>query len=283
MSRPAGVRSSRRFAGAVLAGAVLAGAALAAAVVTGYSFGVLLLRYQDASLLVVDKPAGIHTAPLSAEETGTLLGLVREAFPEVQSLPGITPREPGLVHRLDRDTSGLVVIARTAAAFEGLRRSFAAGGARKWYLAACACGEAAREAERLRIETRFAPYGPGRKMVRPVLDGERSEKLLAAASRERYLTEARIVERGDHRALVSATILKGFRHQVRAHLAFLGFPIFGDPLYGAPVPPGAAARMYLHAERIEMRHPETGAPLTVESPLPPEFRDLFTLEGRTTS
>jgi 23S rRNA pseudouridine1911/1915/1917 synthase len=234
----------------------------------------LCVRYEDSELIVVDKPAGMHTAPLSPGDDGTLLDLVMESFPEIGALPGIKAVEPGLVHRLDRETSGLVVIARTPRAFEALRRSFAAGEARKDYSAACAAagGEAGQT---LRVESRFAPYGKGRRMVRPVLAGERSAKLLAAASRELYGTEARILERRGGRALLSAWIRKGFRHQVRAHLAFLGFPILGDPLYGAVVPAGFASRMYLHAARIELAHPATGRPLVVESPVPEEFTSLF--------
>lgn len=234
----------------------------------------LCVRYEDSELIVVDKPAGMHTAPLSPGDRGTLLELVMESFPEIGALPGIKAVEPGLVHRLDRETSGLVVIARTPGAFEALRRSFTAGEARKDYAAACVA--AGRDAPgTLRVESRFAPYGQGRRMVRPVLAGERSAKLLAAASHELYCTEARILERRGGRALLSAWIRKGFRHQVRAHLAFLGFPILGDPLYGAVVPAGFASRMYLHAGRIELAHPATGRPLLVESPVPEEFMRLF--------
>jgi 23S rRNA pseudouridine1911/1915/1917 synthase len=262
----------------------------------------LRVRYEDSELIVADKPAGMHTAPLSPGDSGTLLELVMQSFPEVGALPGIKAVEPGLVHRLDRETSGLVVVARTAGAFDALRRSFASGEARKDYTAACADdgqpgGTPPRPSKdlpadayprrhlvdydgretpaTLRIESRFAPYGPGRRMVRPVLAGERSAKLLAAASPELYCTEARILERRGGRALLSAWIRKGFRHQVRAHLAFLGFPILGDPFYGAVVPTGFASRMYLHAARIELAHPATGRPLVVESPVPEEFTSLF--------
>lgn len=227
-------------------------------------------------MLVVDKPAGLHTAPLRPGETGTLLDMVIAEFPEVAAVPGVKPVEPGLVHRLDRGTSGLVVVARTAEAFAALRRLFAAGGACKGYLAACACGSGAgREGERVRIASRFAPFGVGRRMVRVVLPEESSGRLLRQAARETYATEAEISREGPGRALLAARIARGFRHQVRAHLAFLGYPILGDPLYGAAVPEGYPQRMYLHAARIEMTHPLTGKALIVESPAPAEFGALF--------
>ncbi len=259
----------------------------------------LCVRYEDSDLVVVDKPAGMHTAPLARGDAGTLLELVLHAFPEVGGVPGIKPVEPGLVHRLDRETSGLVIVARTAAAFQALRLAFDSGAVRKDYLAACADSAARADSAdgvtpastgQLRMESRFAPYGPGRRMVRPVLPGERSARLLDAASPSLYVTEGRILRRSPGRALVSAWILKGFRHQVRAHLAFLGFPILGDPLYGVALPDdalpddalpddappgGVTPRMYLHAARVEIPHPGTGARLVVESPAPAEFMSLF--------
>jgi 23S rRNA pseudouridine1911/1915/1917 synthase len=235
----------------------------------------LRVAYEDPDLLVVDKPAGLHTAPLRPGEAGTLIEMVIQSYPEVASLPGIKPVEPGLVHRLDRETSGLVVIARTAESFDALRRAFAAGGARKQYIAACASDESLDSSRPLRIESRFAPYGRGRTMVRAVLPGEKSRRVLDAASSEIYVTEAQVTARRGGRVMLTASILKGFRHQVRVHLAFLGFPILGDPLYGAAVPAGLPARMYLHAARIELRHPTSGHPLVIESPLPEAFAGLF--------
>jgi 23S rRNA pseudouridine1911/1915/1917 synthase len=236
----------------------------------------LCVRYEDPGLLVVDKPAGVHTAPLRPGEPDTLMQMVIRSYPEVAGLPGIKTVEPGLVHRLDRDTSGLVVFARTPGTFEALRRSFASGGARKRYAAACSCAhEILDSSTPLRIESRFAPYGRGRTMVRAVFPGERSRKLLSSASGEIYVTEAVVTARGNGRLMLEASILKGFRHQVRVHLAFLGFPILGDPLYGAAIPAGFPARMYLHASRIEMYNPSSGNPLVVESPLPAEFAGLF--------
>jgi 23S rRNA pseudouridine1911/1915/1917 synthase len=242
----------------------------------------LTVRYEDSGFLVVDKPAGMHTAPLRPGEKGTLIEMVISFYPEVAALPGIKPVEPGLVHRLDRDTSGLVVIARTVQMFDFLRRSFASGGARKQYTAACSCtSEMLQHRGPLRVESRFAPYGRGRSMVRAVFPGERSRKLLKSASSEIYVTEAQVSVCGNRRGMITASILKGFRHQVRVHLAALGLPILGDALYGAAVPEGFPERMYLHASRIDLRHPRSGLALVIQSPLPLEFSGLVEQSNRS--
>jgi 23S rRNA pseudouridine1911/1915/1917 synthase len=236
----------------------------------------LVVLFEDSDLLVLDKPAGLHTAPLRPAETGTLLDQVIALYPEVAALPGVKLVEPGLVHRLDRDTSGLVVVARTAEAFALLRRAFLTGGARKFYLAACGGSkEEAPVGASVHIASRFAPYGPGRRMVRVVLPGDGKKSFAREAARRIYETDVEVVFREAGRALLSARILRGFRHQVRAHLSFLGWPILGDALYGFPAPPDLPPRLYLHAARLEMAHPRSGAPLVVQSPLPAEFGAAF--------
>lgn len=241
----------------------------------------LVVRFEDAEVVVVEKPAGVHAAPLRAAEGGTLLERVIESYPEVAEVPGIKAVEPGLLHRLDRETSGLVAIARTPAAFAALREIAARGGMRKEYLAACARPADSRLADgadfgsALRIASRFAPYGSGGRMVRVVLAGEIRAKLLRNATPDSYSTEAEIIRQGPAALLLRARLDRGFRHQVRAHLSFLGFPILGDLLYGTPVPPGAVVRLYLHASRLQFEHPVTGAPISVESPMPEEFGALF--------
>jgi 23S rRNA pseudouridine1911/1915/1917 synthase len=237
----------------------------------------LVIRFEDAQVLVVEKPAGQHTAPLRAAEGRTLLEQVIERYPEVAAVPGIKAVEPGLLHRLDRETSGLVAIARSGAGFAALRESSARGGMRKEYIAACVrpSDEQAIGTAALCIASRFAPYGSGGRMVRVVIAGESSRKLLRNATEDSYSTEAEIIRRGAAILLLRARLDRGFRHQVRAHLSFLGFPILGDLLYGTPVPPGAVDRLYLHATRLEFEHPVTGARVAVESPLPQEFAALF--------
>lgn len=244
----------------------------------------LVVRFEDEHLAVVEKPAGLHTAPLPRGGEGTLLDLVNGRWPEVARLPGIRAVEPGLLHRLDRDTSGLVVIARTAAAFAALRAAFEAGAVHKEYAAACAPGpgtgwgtEPGTEpgAGETAVTSRFAAWGPGRRKVRVVLPNEKRRGVLREATPGAYTTRLRVLRRGARAVLVGARIDRGFRHQVRAHLAHAGLPIIGDPLYGAALPPGAAPRMYLHATGIELPHPATGKLIAVRSPLPGAFEALL--------
>jgi len=236
--------------------------------VVGQSLTVL---YEDEAVLIIDKPPGIHTAPGDQQDRDTLLAMVLEAFPEVSSVPGVKPSEPGLLHRLDRGTSGVVVVARTPAAFEALRSQFTTGLVRKEYRAACACIAHEGHRESFSVSSRFAPAGRGRRMVRVVLPEEKSKRVLAEATRSVYRTDVWTEERKGGFVLAGASIQRGFRHQIRAHLALAGWPILGDDLYGVPVPGGAPRRMYLHAIEIFLTHPATGEPLRVASPLPEAF------------
>ena len=232
----------------------------------------LRVLYEDPHLLVVDKPAGLHTAPLRAGEEATLLAEVISRYPEVASVPGLRAPEHGLLHRLDRETSGVVVFARSPEAFAALREQFAGEAVRKEYRAVCLPGAGGTDAAQgpVRIQSRFAPYGPGRRMVRVVLP-ESGAAARRKAGEQQYLTEARVLEEGAGFALVGAWLRRGFRHQVRAHLAYLRLPILGDPLYGVARPAGVAPRLYLHAAAVDLAHPLTGLALRIESPTPAEF------------
>lgn len=231
------------------------------------------LLYEDGELIAVDKPAGQHTAPLHSGEAGTLLGELIERYPEIAGLPGIKTVEPGLLHRLDLDTSGVVVVARTAAAFQDLYAQFRAGRVRKEYLAVCVPRSSVRAGGRFRLESRFAPFGPGRRRVRVVLPADDRNK--PAVSPLTYQTDAEVVAVQGPLALIRVTLVRGFRHQVRAHLAHLGLPIAGDPLYGVPSPPGVPPRLYLHAAAVELSHPGSGRPLRIDSPLPSDFQACY--------
>jgi 23S rRNA pseudouridine1911/1915/1917 synthase len=238
--------------------------------------GSLSLCYEDDDLIAADKPAGMHTAPLSSGDTDNLLALLIARFPEIGRLPGIKPVEPGLLHRLDRETSGIVVAARTASSFQRLRDQFESGSVRKEYIAVCAAARADREpGVRLVIQSRFTPLGPGRKRVRALFPADNDKTRAREATSDSYTTEVEVERRQGDMVLVRARITKGFRHQIRVHLFSLGLPILGDRLYGVPVPDGAAQRMHLHAVMIALAHPADGRPLTIRSSLPTEFARIF--------
>ena len=144
---------------------------------------------------------------------------------------------------------------------------------RKEYLALCAPASLLQPGQSFAIESRFAPFGPGRRKVRVVPAG------VAPASRAGPAQgfPGKLPHRGGGGAgppglaLVRARILRGFRHQVRAHLGHLGLPIVGDELYGARLPPGVDRRLYLHACSVELAHPASGAAMRINSPLPAAF------------
>jgi 23S rRNA pseudouridine1911/1915/1917 synthase len=242
----------------------------------------------DDSFLVVYKPPRMHSSPLkrSVSEERTLLGWCACSHPEILEVRGRSPWEGGLLHRLDYETSGLTLIARTQAAFDALETAQKAGSFTKEYAALSA--RAAKTlpsmpappvpAERLfmagnglpplSIESAFRPYGPGRKAVRPVPADTAAGKTGKQALKEIVLDRGRpyrtdILEtdaEGGEGQLFSfrVQIRRGFRHQIRCHLAWLGFPLANDALYGgAPQPeyPGIA----LLAGAISFPDPISGA------------------------
>ncbi len=206
------------------------------------------LLYADAELAAVDKPAGVPAQPTLTSDRGTL--------PELVS--ALLGAPVTLVHRLDRETSGVTVFARTAAAAAALSEAFRAGGPEKTYLALCARPPAPADG---RVD---APLGkdPARAGLRRVDPGGD-----AAATRYRTLRA------GPGAALVEASPETGRTHQIRVHLAHLGAPLLGDARYGGPRRVGELAipRVMLHARRLRLVHPATGAPLVLEAPVPEDF------------
>jgi len=222
------------------------------------------VRLELESVLVVHKPPGQPTATLRAAERGTLVNALVARYPEL-ALVGHRRREPGLVHRLDTETSGLLVVARSEEAFGTLTRALRAGRLSKKYLAVAAAPAlpAAGVVD--------APLGPdptrhGR--VRVVPDDERS---YAKAATTRY----RVVERAGDFVLVELEAARAFRHQIRAHLASLGAPLVGDALYGGPAWPGAGARHALHASYVAWAGDRTVPSFAVNAALPDDMRRLL--------
>jgi 23S rRNA pseudouridine1911/1915/1917 synthase len=228
--------------------------------------------------VVVEKSRGMNTAPLAAGEKNDLAAQVIARFPEIADAGEAGSGEGGLLHRLDRETSGLVLFARDKDAFRKLRGAQNAGKMIKEYGALCVGTGPAAFSEwpfvgSLRevgsaplspgesIGSAFRAYGPGRVRVAPLPPTDPRSKRI-------YRTEVlEFAPRKDGLYAARISLRIGFRHQVRCHLAASGFPIAGDPLY-APPGTGSYPRMLLHASRISFPDPATGRIVVVDSPVP---------------
>jgi 23S rRNA pseudouridine1911/1915/1917 synthase len=221
------------------------------------------VRYEHADVLVVQKPAGQPTAPLRPGELGTLANAIAARFPRAAGV-GHHPREPGLLHRLDTQTSGLVVVALSARAFDTLNRALGTEQLSKRYLA-IVDGDLGAEGS---IDWPLAP------------DPHRKGRVAAYPTPPRgYFREAttryRVLEERDGRKLVELEVARAFRHQVRAHLAALGAPLVGDTLYGGAPWPGGGERHALHASYVAWAGDPMVPSFRVESALPDDMRLLF--------
>jgi 23S rRNA pseudouridine1911/1915/1917 synthase len=216
--------------------------------------------HADQHVIVADKPAGMPAHPLKPGETGTAANALVGRFPELAEV-GPQRREGGLVHRLDSDTSGLLLAARTDAAYAMLRAQFTARSVEKGYLA-LAAGELHAGGE-IALPLAHDPRDARRMMA--ISDPEYAE---AHAARPAVTRFAPLELRGGF-TLLEVEIPTGVMHQIRAHLAFIGHALAGDALYGGPPLPGLD-RHFLHAARLAFAHPD-GSRARYESPLPPEL------------
>ncbi len=236
--------------------------------------------YEDDDLSVIDKPAGMTVhAGAGAAESGTLVNALLHRYRSLSSVGG--EQRPGIVHRLDKQTSGLIVIARNDAAHARLAHMFAQRLMRKTYIA-LVHGHLKQD-----HGTIDAPIA--RDLLRRTrMTTRRSVGARSAISH--YTVLRRIQSRFGAFTLVSVRIETGRTHQIRVHLASIGHPVVGDTVYGAParlmVIPGrrtadpaaeslALGRNFLHAAELEFAHPRTGKPLQLQSPLPAELENLL--------
>ncbi len=216
----------------------------------------LRIAYEDEHLLVVDKPAGLVVHPGAGHASGTLVqGLLG------RGLAGGDAERPGIVHRLDRDTSGLLVVARTEQAYEGLRALVKGRKLEREYLALVRGRPRSRSG---RIE---APIGRDRR--------EPTRMSLDTDSPKPAITHFEVVELLRDHALLRVRLETGRTHQIRVHLAAIGLPVAGDPVYGAPEQ--GLRRQFLHAARLAFPHPITGDRVEATSPLPNDLEAA--LEG----
>jgi len=222
----------------------------------------LTVALERDDVMVVDKPAGQPTAPLERGELGTLAGALLGRHPELLGI-GHRPNEPGLLHRLDTGTSGLLVVARSAAAFERLHEGMRAGQLHKEYFAVV--GAAGLEPSGT-IESPLEPDPSDSRRVRVAPPEARR----ARESSTRY--EIRSIF--GPWALVNVEVSRAYRHQIRVHLASIGHPLAGDGLYGGADVPGLEGRHALHASLVRWAGDEGVAPFEVGSALPPEMQAL---------
>jgi len=217
----------------------------------------LSVIYEDESILVLDKLSGLTVHPGAGQRDGTLANAL--AF-HLQGLPSLGGSDrPGIVHRLDKDTSGVIVVARTEHAQRALSAAFAKREVAKTYLA-CVHGRPDDAAG-----TIDAPIGRARlARTKMAVREENGRDAFTAWKVERKLPR---------HCLLRCKPRTGRTHQIRVHLTHIGHPIVGDPLYGRRDAPGEdlAPRLLLHAFRLRFRHPDTGEEVSFEAPLPQDF------------
>jgi 23S rRNA pseudouridine1911/1915/1917 synthase len=218
----------------------------------------LRIAHEDDAMLIVDKPAGLVVHPSAGHGGGTLvnalLGRARDRGEPLGSIAGVG--RPGIVHRLDKETSGLIVVAKTDAAQSALMRQFGDRTVEKEYLALVR-GEPS--SGRGRIE---APVGR---------DPRDRQRMAVVAGGRPSVTEYEQLGSGGGYTLLALRPLTGRTHQIRAHLAYLGLPIAGDLRYGGGEGPGGLRRQFLHAARLAFARPGDGARLRAWSGLPDDL------------
>jgi 23S rRNA pseudouridine1911/1915/1917 synthase len=219
-------------------------------------------------VVVVDKPAGQPTAPLDPGERGTLANALLARYPEVAST-GFSPREPGLCHRLDTGTSGIVLAARTPEAFETLTGALKEGRLDKRYLVICAAADLPESGT---IDIPLAPHPKDRRRVYACIHPRDVARLGPRPASTGY---QKLRERGPW-ALCEVRAPKAARHQIRAHFAAIGHPLAGDVLYGGPPlgPEPEGSRHALHAHHLVWKGDATVPAFAVDSPLPPDLAAL---------
>jgi 23S rRNA pseudouridine1911/1915/1917 synthase len=214
------------------------------------------IAFEDAAIIVLRKPAGLVVHPGSGNRAGTLLNALLHHHPGLAALP-----RAGIVHRLDKDTSGLMVIAKTPEAHTDLVRQLAARTVTRDYLAV-ARGDVTRATI---VDAPIGRHPTQRTTMAVVARGKAAR------------THVRIVERFGVATLLRCTLETGRTHQIRVHLAAIGHPLIGDPAYGpghvAGVP--AFGRQALHATRLGLVHPATREPMTWEAPPPADLAALI--------
>lgn len=217
------------------------------------------LVYEDEYLLVVNKPAGVIVHPGAGRTGGSLLAAVLAYRPDIAQADA-DPQRPGIVHRLDRDTSGLLLVAATAEAQRRLRAQFKARTVRKTYLAL--------------VHGHLEPVVGA--IEAPIARDPHRRTRMAVSAKGRYArTEYRVLEHLPGVSYLEVKLLTGRTHQIRVHFAAIGHPVVGDKVYGRRGGRLRAPRQFLHSHRLGFTHPASGQALEFASPLPQDLRQVL--------
>ena len=219
--------------------------------------------YEDAEIAVINKPSGLLVHPSPQNEEETLAHALLGRWPKIAKVGESTER-PGIVHRLDKEASGLLVVAKTQKAYENLKEQFKVHSIKKEYTV-LVHGSPAKDEGSISLAIGRAASGDKMAARAEAMEGDRTA-----------LTHYRVEEKFPHAALLKVWTETGRTHQIRAHFKALGCPVVGDPLYvlkqGARV---SAPRLFLHAKMLGFNHPKTGEWMQFETPLPKDLADFL--------
>ncbi len=218
----------------------------------------LVILYEDDQVAVVDKPAGMVVHPALGHTSGTLVNAVLARWPGIATFS--EPDRAGIVHRLDKETSGVILIAKTAEALEQLRAQFKTRAVKKHYIAL----------------VEGMPQTPEGLIDAPIgRDPQQRKRMAVSRDGREASTEYRVRETYAYHSLLDVYPQSGRTHQIRVHLAFIGCPVVGDNVYGPRKQRIKMKRYFLHAAAITFIQPATGETLSVESPLPASLRNVL--------
>ena len=216
--------------------------------------------FENKEVVVVNKPAGLVVHPAAGHAKGTLMNAVLAHAPEIEGIGG--ELRPGLVHRLDKDTSGLIVLAKNERAQNHLQAQFQSRAVVKTYIALVDGHPPSKVG---RIE---APMGRS--------PSDRKRMAVVAAKKGRAaITEYREIERFESHSLLDVQPLTGRTHQIRVHLAYVGCPVAGDRVYGRGKPTLGLQRQFLHAASLKLTFPGENSQRNFEAPLPPDLQSVL--------
>ena len=238
----------------------------------------LQIVFQDEDLLVIDKPAGMVVHPAAGHRSGTMVNALLHAVGDLSGIGGVL--RPGIIHRLDKDTSGLMIVAKNDAAHRVLAEELRQRRVRRRYLTAC-WGHTGEES--FAVDAPVGRLPTDRKRMGVVEGGRRA------------VTHFRRIERWPAADLLEAQLETGRTHQIRVHLLHLGHPVVGDESYGTGRERGFSGgsrswalelarrtpRQFLHAAHLRFRHPRSGEDLRFSAPLPPDLAEVVDWAHRT--